>query len=80
MVGISVDDTLDKLTPFEKQYKMTYPVLLGLGRDDLMGAKGFGTMGVFPTTFVIGRDGRICKTHVGLSAKEKFELEIKSLL
>jgi peroxiredoxin len=80
VVGVSVDDTLAKLKPFEKQYKMNYPVLLGEGRDDLMGPKGFGTLGVFPTTFVIGRDGRICKAHVGLSAKEKFELEIKALL
>jgi peroxiredoxin len=80
VIGVSVDDTAEKLKPFIRDYKMTYPVLLGEGRDDLMGPKGFGTLGVFPTTFVIGRDGRICKTHEGLSPKEKFELEIKSLL
>jgi peroxiredoxin len=33
-----------------------------------------------PKTFVIGRDGRICRTHVGLSVKEHFEQQIKSLL
>ncbi len=80
VIGVSVDDTPDKLAPFIRQYKMNYPVLLGLGRDDLMGPKAFGEMGVFPTTLVIGRDGRICKAHQGLSGKEKFELEIKSLL
>jgi|SRR4051812_4334507 len=80
VVGVSVDDTPEKLKPFVQQYKMGYPVLLGDGRTDLMGPKGFGEMGVFPTTLVIGRDARICKTHLGLSAKEKFELEIKSLL
>jgi thiol-disulfide isomerase/thioredoxin len=80
VIGVSVDDTAEKLKPFMQTYKMTYPVLLGDGRDDLMGPKGFGEMGVFPTTLVIGRDGRICKTHLGLSAKEKFELEIKALL
>jgi len=80
VVGVSVDDTLEKLKPFAQQYKMNYPVLLGLGRDDLMGPKAFGTLGVFPTTFVIGRDGRICKAHAGLSSKEQFELQIKSLL
>ena len=79
-VGVSVDDTPEKLKPFVQQYKMSYPVLLGEGHDDLMGPKGFGAMGVFPTTFVIGRDGRICKAHLGLSAKEQFELEIKALL
>ena len=80
VIGVSVDDTAEKLKPFVQQYKMNYPVLLGEGHDDLMGPKGFGTMGVFPTTFVIGRDGRICKAHEGLSAKEKFEQEIKALL
>jgi peroxiredoxin len=33
-----------------------------------------------PVTFVIGRDGKICKKHVGLSSKDQFEREIKSLL
>jgi peroxiredoxin len=80
VIGVSVDDTPGKLKPFVQQYKMNYPVLLGDGRDDLMGPRGFGTMGVFPRTFVIGRDGRICKAHEGLSAKEKFEQEIKALL
>ena len=80
VIGVSVDDPLEKLKPFVQQYKINYPVLLGAGRDDVMGAKGFDTTGVFPQTFVIGRDGRICKTHLGLSAKEKFEAEIKALL
>jgi cytochrome c biogenesis protein CcmG/thiol:disulfide interchange protein DsbE len=80
VIGVSVDDPIDKLKPFVRTYKMNYPVLLGEGRDDLLGPKGFGTTGVFPTTFVIGRDARICKAHLGLSAKEKFEQEIKALL
>ena len=80
VIGVSVDDTPEKLKPFIQQYKMNYPVLLGDGRDDLMGPKGFGTMGVFPTTFLIGRDGRICKKHEGLTSKDLFELAIKSLL
>jgi peroxiredoxin len=80
VVGVSVDDTPEKLRPFIQQYKMNYPVLVGEGRDDLMGPKGYGATSVFPTTFVIGRDGRICKKHEGLSSKERFEQEIKSLL
>lgn len=79
-IGISVDDTPEKLKPFIQEYKINYPVLLGLGRDDLMGPKAYGAMGVFPTTFVIRRDGGICKRHEGLTGKERFELEIKSLL
>jgi peroxiredoxin len=80
VIGVSVDDPAEKLRPFIQQYKMNYPVLLGDGRDDVKGPGGYGTVGVFPMTFVIGRDARICKAHVGLSPKEIFELEIKALL
>ena len=38
VVGVSVDDTPDKLKPFASEYKMNYPVLVGLERDDLQDA------------------------------------------
>jgi peroxiredoxin len=79
-IGVSVDDPLAKLKPFSDQYKMNYPVLLGDGRDDLKGPKAFDAGYVLPKTFVIGRDGRICKAHLGLSSKDTFEQEIKALL
>ena len=40
VVGVSVDDTADKLKPFATEFKMNYPVLVGLGRDDLQDAYG----------------------------------------
>jgi thiol-disulfide isomerase/thioredoxin len=79
-IGVSVDDPLAKLKPFSDQYKMNYPVLLGDGRDDMKGPKAFDAGYVLPKTFVIGRDGRICKAHLGLSSKDTFEQEIKALL
>jgi peroxiredoxin len=78
VIGVSVDDTVDKLKPFVAQYKMTYPVLVGLGRDDLQDA--FGPIWGLPTTFIIGRDGRICHKHMGLTPKEQFEKEVLGLL
>ena len=70
---------------------MNYPVLDGVDRKDIDDA--FGRLVVaLPTSFLIGRDGRICRTHVGLpvsaspnipidrAVREKFEAEIKSLL
>ena len=80
VIGVSVDDPPAKLTPFVQQYKMNYPVLVGDGRDDIKGPQGYDTGLVLPKTVIIGRDGRICKAHVGLSVKEKFEQEIKALL
>ena len=79
-VGISVDDPIEKLKPFAAEFKMNYPVLVGDGRDDIQGPKAYGPMFGLPKTFVIGRDGKICKTHVGFSQKETLEKQIKSLL
>jgi cytochrome c biogenesis protein CcmG/thiol:disulfide interchange protein DsbE len=78
VLGISVDDTIEKLKPYAAQLKMNYPVLQGLGRDEVL--KAFGPMEGLPTTFIISRDGRICETHTGLSSKSSFETEIKALL
>jgi hypothetical protein len=57
---------------------MVYPVLVGLGRDDVQEA--LGPVWGLPTTLLIGRDGRICKTHMGLAQKAEFEKGILGLL
>ena len=77
-VGVSVDDTVEKLKPYVANAKMNYLVLQGLDRDDVQDA--FGPMFGIPVTAVISRDGKICAKHVGLSSKDAFEKEIKSLL
>ena len=78
VIGISIDDKADQLKPFAAEYKMNYPVLQGLGRDDVTDALG-PILGL-PTTLVIGRDGRICAAHAGMTSKETFENQIKELL
>ena len=77
-LGVSVDDTVDKLKPYVNQLKMNYPVLQGLGHDDVQDA--YGPLWGIPVTVVISRAGKICKKHIGFSTKESFENEIKSLL
>jgi thiol-disulfide isomerase/thioredoxin len=78
VVGISVDDTLDKLKPYVANMKMNYPVLQGLDHDDVQDA--YGPMFGIPVTAVISRDGKICMKHAGLASKDAFENMIKSLL
>ncbi len=77
-LGVSVDDTVDKLKPYVAQLKMNYPVLQGLGHDDVQDA--YGPLWGIPVTVVISRDGRICAKHTGISSKDSFESEINSLL
>jgi thiol-disulfide isomerase/thioredoxin len=77
-LGLSVDDPVEKLKPFASEYKMNYPVLVGLGREDVQDA--FGPMWGVPVTVMINRDGKICKRHMGLANKELFRHEIERLL
>jgi cytochrome c biogenesis protein CcmG/thiol:disulfide interchange protein DsbE len=78
VIGVSVDDTLEQLKPYVSTMKMNYPVLQGLGHEDVQEA--FGPIWGIPVTVVISRDGRICAKHTGMSSKESFEKQIKSLL
>jgi thiol-disulfide isomerase/thioredoxin len=78
IVGISVDDTADKLAPYIRDMKMNYPVLQGLNHDDLQEA--YGPIVGIPVSVMISRDGKICATHTGLTGKDVFEREIKALL
>lgn len=78
ILGISVDDPVEKLKPYAAQFKINYPVLVGLGRDDVQEA--YGPLYGIPASFIIGRDGKICRKHMGIAPKAQFEREIKALL
>jgi thiol-disulfide isomerase/thioredoxin len=78
IVGISVDDTADKLAPYIRDMKMNYPVLQGLDHDEVQDA--YGPIVGIPVSVIISRDGKICATHTGLTGKDVFEREIKALL
>jgi cytochrome c biogenesis protein CcmG/thiol:disulfide interchange protein DsbE len=78
VVGLSVDDPADKAKAFASQYKVNYPIVLGLGRDDIQDA--YGPIYGIPASFLISRDGKVCKRHLGIAPKAQFEREIKSLL
>lgn len=78
IVGYSVDDTAEKARPFIEEYKMNYPVLLGLGREDVQDA--YGPIWGIPASFLISKDGKVCKRHMGIAPKETFEREIQKLL
>jgi thiol-disulfide isomerase/thioredoxin len=78
VIGVVTEDTLEKAKPFAAQWKMNYTILQGNERDDV--DEAFGPMYGLPVTVLISRDGKICGKHIGLSGKDVFEREIKSLL
>ncbi|HVZ19905.1 MAG TPA: TlpA disulfide reductase family protein [Vicinamibacterales bacterium] len=77
-IGISVDDTVEKLKPYVAKYKMNYPVLQGLNHDDVQNA--YGPLWGIPVTAIVSRDGKICAKHAGISTRQNFEQEIEALL
>ena len=78
VVGYSVDDKPDQARAFANEYKMNYPILLGDGREDVQDS--YGPIWGIPASFIISRDGKVCKKHLGIAPKAVFEKEIKALL
>jgi cytochrome c biogenesis protein CcmG/thiol:disulfide interchange protein DsbE len=78
ILGISIDDSVEELRPFAAQYKMNYPVLVGLGHDELMERYEAGFL--IPITWFIKPDGTILMKHPGSGPKEWFEQQVQALL
>ena len=76
IIGVSMDDSSDPVRRFYSDFRMNYPVVMG---SDKLGELYGGILGL-PTSFLIGRDGRIYAKHVGLTDESVFESEIKELL
>jgi peroxiredoxin len=78
IVGFSVDDPADKAKAFAAEYKMNYPILLGEGREDVQDA--YGPIWGIPASFIISKDGLVCRKHLGIAPKAVFEKEIVALM
>ncbi len=78
LLGLSVDDTPEQMRPFIAEYQVNYPMLVGLGREDFQEA--FGPVWGLPITFMIDREGTLCRKHIGIQTKEKFEKDLADLL
>jgi cytochrome c biogenesis protein CcmG/thiol:disulfide interchange protein DsbE len=78
VLGYSVDDKEPQARAFANEYKINYPILLGDGREDVQDA--FGPIWGIPASFLISKDGKVCKKHLGIAPKAQFEKEIKALL
>jgi thiol-disulfide isomerase/thioredoxin len=78
IVGFSVDDTAEKARAYANQYKMNYPILLGEGREDVQDA--YGPIWGIPASFIISKDGKVCRKHLGIAPKAVFEKEVVALM
>ena len=76
VLGLSVDDTAEKLRPYAEEFKMNYPVVQM--RPEVENA--WGPFYGYPTSFIVARDGSICTKHIGPASHDQFESEIRGLL
>jgi len=80
VIGISVDESSKPVREFYRAYNMNYPVAMG----DRKIVENYGGIAGVPTTFLIGRDGRIYAARVGIpqdgDVSSFLEGEIKMLL
>jgi thiol-disulfide isomerase/thioredoxin len=76
IIGVAMDNSPEPVREFYREFRMNYPVVMG---DERISELYGGILGL-PTTFVIGRDGRIYSKHVGATAVSDIEEEIRQLL
>jgi peroxiredoxin len=77
-IGVSVDDPVAKLRPYIAEHSMNYPVLQGKSNEGVLDA--YGPLSAVPTTYLIKRDGNVCKRHSGAVTKDVLERELKFLV
>jgi thiol-disulfide isomerase/thioredoxin len=65
VVSVVLLDRFVNARPFARQMKMNYPVLDGDPQQDQID-NAYGPLFGLPISFLIGRDGRICRKHLGL--------------
>jgi peroxiredoxin len=77
VLGVAFDDDgWTSVKPYLAEHKINYRVVVGNDALD----KAYGGVESLPTTFLIGRDGRIASKHVGLISKSSYQEEISRLL
>jgi thiol-disulfide isomerase/thioredoxin len=77
IIGVSVDDAPDAIRAFAAEYKVTYPMLVGLGQDAFL--KSVGYEGNVPMSILIRADGTVSDRIVGLETTDAWERRILAL-
>ena len=77
VIGVSVDDAPDAIRAFAEEYKVTYPMLVGLGQDPFLMSVGYED--TLPMSVLIRADGTVAEKFVGIKTTEDWERRILGL-
>jgi peroxiredoxin len=77
VVGVAMDDASPQdIAKFAKDMGVNYPILIG---KEAVGT-AYGGVQFLPSTFYIGRDGKVIAKIFGLKSKSEIEADIKKAL
>jgi len=77
IVGVSTDDTPEAVRAFADEFKVDYPMLVGLNEDDFLAAMGYE--GSLPMTVFVRADGTVAHRMIGIATTSSWERRILSL-
>lgn len=80
VLGVSFDDDgWEVVKPYMAASKINYRIVVGDDKVDKLygGSEGVSSL---PTSYMIGRDGRVSSIHVGLVPKRAYEDDIQKLI
>jgi peroxiredoxin len=81
VIGIDVDGSgISAMKAARDRYGINYPLLTGNARDLGNIVSGLGGFRFIPTTYIIGRDGKVADKVSGPKGKEYLETSIRELL
>jgi thiol-disulfide isomerase/thioredoxin len=78
ILGVDEDEAKDRgqIGKFARKIGVNYPILIG---DEAV-SKAYGGVEVLPTSFYVGRDGKVVEEAAGLISRDEIEANIKKAL
>ena len=78
IIGISVDDMPDAIRAFASEFKVTYPMLVGVGQEEFI--RRLGYQDVLPFSVLVDRTGTVVGQITGLETTADWKRRIEDLL
>jgi thiol-disulfide isomerase/thioredoxin len=76
VIGLALDDKAAEVRTFMRQTPIDYPV--ALASPELQ--QQFGGIEVYPTAFLVDREGTVIKKYLGFTYPDEFERDVSALL
>jgi len=77
ILGVETEAGAAEIRAFAAQYKVTYPLLVGVDRTDVQSA--FGWTGLMPTSVFVRADGTIAGRLLGMESEAAWDTRIRAL-